>query len=266
MARLASALSNYKKRNPKGWADAQRITVSNRPGIRNSIQDGATRALAGYKSSPVAAPSASAPSPAASAPAGGLDYNTLPVDPAYDAQVASLGRSRDDSLAGLQGDRQRALLDFGYNAQTDADGNVTALSFDASNPYSRAAQLQKRYQESKTGTQNAMAARGQLYSGARINAQNANDTSYSMGENALQKMLGEFLARNLQDQRNARNAFDAGSGQAMSDRLGRLPQNPLYNPAASTTTATVPSKDLPSVKPVATRSRKQATTGKKKRR
>jgi hypothetical protein len=45
--------------------------------------------------------------------------------------------------------------------------------------------LQDNYKRSQTGTNNSMAAQGQLYSGARLNAQGRNDRLYAEGSASL---------------------------------------------------------------------------------
>lgn len=165
------------------------------------------------------------PTPAAPAP--------LPVDPAYDAQVAGLARTRDDTLAGLGTQRTAALANYGYNAQYDPSGGVSGLTVDPSNPFSRAALLTRNYQQSKAGTTNSLASRGQLYSGAMQTAQNANDFGYLQGQDNLQKQLTALLADISSRGTQANTGYETGVSQAMSDRLSRAPDNPLYSPAPS---------------------------------
>jgi hypothetical protein len=107
------------------------------------------------------------------APAGGNTGATpgvtpQPYDPA--AANAALVGNRNIALAKGEGAYQLGNLgfDYGYNP----DGSVNTA-----NPYSRAALYQLAYTNSKRGTTNSLAARGQLYSGAMVNAQNENDRS-----------------------------------------------------------------------------------------
>jgi hypothetical protein len=98
-----------------------------------------------------------------------------PVDPALESarQGAQWNVSLADSNAGFQ--RGETAWGTGYNA----DG-----SLNASNPYSQAMLLQDEYKRGQAGTNNSMAAQGQLYSGARLNAQARNDRLYAQGSAA----------------------------------------------------------------------------------
>lgn len=93
-----------------------------------------------------------------------------PFDPALEAQRlgATWNVQLADSEAGFQ--RGETAWGSGYNA----DG-----SLNSSNPYSQAMLLQDSYKRGVAGTNNSMAAQGQLYSGARLNAQAHNDRVYA---------------------------------------------------------------------------------------
>lgn len=99
-----------------------------------------------------------------------------PVDPAYEAQKlgAAWNIQTADGEAGYQ--RGETAWGTGYNA----DG-----SLNTSNPYSQAMLLQDQYKRSVTGANNSLAAAGQYYSGARLNAQARNDRTYAQGSSAL---------------------------------------------------------------------------------
>ena len=60
----------------------------------------------------------------------------------------------------------------------------------ASNPYSRAAMLQRSYNQNQRATTNTMASRGQLYAGATQNAANTNTFNYGSAYDALSKDFG----------------------------------------------------------------------------
>jgi hypothetical protein len=177
-------------------------------------------------------PPVAKPPTAPAAPAGPLPAiapvatpAALPVDPSYEGQVAALARQRDDTLLGLAGQRTQGLQDYGYT-----QAPTGALTFDPSNPFSRAALLRKNYMEGKQGTQTGMAARGQLYSGALQTAQAANDTGFNQGENSLQRALLAFLTSNQGAQNRARSGFETGVAQAMADRVLRAQQDLANNP------------------------------------
>jgi hypothetical protein len=159
-------------------------------------------------SAPVAAPPAVAPPP--------FNPNVLPPDAAYDQQLATLGRSRDTTLAGLATQRQGNLLSYGYTQ--DQSGG---LAFDPTNPYSQAAILKRNYEQSRRGTGVGLAAQGQLYSGAYQTAQDYGNQQELQASDALQKRLLAFLAQNTAGAAQAGSAYEQGVGQAGSERLSR---------------------------------------------
>lgn len=156
----------------------------------------------------------------------------LPPDPAYDQQVGAIDKGTKNTVAGLTGERDRTLLDYGYNVQYDADGNplTNTLTFDPTNVFSRAAQLRKRWMEARSGTQNGMAAQGQLNSGAYGRAQRQNNYGESAQTDAEMKGLLNFLARNGSQVAAAKIAGETAKGEAMGARVARIPENPLYDP------------------------------------
>ena len=151
--------------------------------------------------------------------AAAASQSQRPVDPGFDAKVGALRRRRDDTVSGLGQERDAGLSDAGYTGSFDAKGEVTGLSFDPNNPFSRAALLKRNYDSEKSGNKTSYAARGQLYSGALVNQQNTTDFNRLQGDDALQKRLREFLGRNLQARKGAQTDFEFGSGQALSDSV-----------------------------------------------
>ena len=95
----------------------------------------------------------------------------LPPDPQYISDMA--GVNRDYNFGSAQLAQQGGLLNY-----------ETGIG-DASNPYSRAALLQKSYETNQRGSTNSYAASGQLYSGALQNARNANVADLHQGQHAL---------------------------------------------------------------------------------
>lgn len=158
---------------------------------------------------------AQAPAPGASAALPGL-----PVDPFYDAAVGSANRNLAAGLAQLQ--YQRGQLGSTFGLGIDPSG---AVFEDVSNPYSRAATLQKLYDQSRRGTGTTMAARGQLYSGAMQNAQNQN------AQTNLQRrdeMIRQFMAAQQdlrQRELSAGGAHADALAQAGSDAVMRALAN-----------------------------------------
>jgi hypothetical protein len=198
----------------------------------NSIRDGAARALTKYTPQ---IPGSGAGAPAAgTGPAPQVENITaLPPDATYEQQIGALGRSRDDTLAQLAGQRTSTLADYGYNASFDGSGGVTGLTVDPNNPYSKAALLQKSYENAKRGTTTGLAAQGHLYSSSMTNEQNNNDTGYSTSKDNLEKNLGSILASILGQERATRTAYETDAAGAYGDRVGRASSNPTYSPTGT---------------------------------
>ena len=207
------------------------VRVTRHPSTRSSSarssSGGFTQTGAAGFGQPAKAPSAPAKASAAPGP------TPLPPDPAYQQQVGAIDQSTQTSVAGLTGDRDRTLLDYGYNVQYDEAGNpiTSSLTFDPTNVFSRAAQLRKRWVEARSGTQNGMASAGQLNSGAYGRAQRQNNYGESQQTDAEIKGLTAFLARNGSQIAQAKIAGETAKGAALGESIARAPSNPLYDPA-----------------------------------
>jgi hypothetical protein len=181
---------------------------------------------------PPGADSTGAPA-AAAAPAPISNATTpLPVDAAYDAQMAALDKTRTSDLAAVTGDRTRGLGEYGFteSAFDPATQTMGALAFDPNNPFSKAALLKKSYDTGRASTGQSMASRGQLYSGAYQNSQDLVNRNQLQGEDTLQKSLSQFLAGNSGRSTQAQTNYELGAGQAEGDRADRASTNPLYTP------------------------------------
>jgi hypothetical protein len=175
--------------------------------------------------------------PAAAAPGGPPPSQGLPVDPQFDASIGAADRARARALAEITA--QRASLGSTYGMGVNAQGGVFD---DPSNPFSRAAVLKLLYDRRQQGNTNAMAARGQLYSGALQTEQNT-----AASDNARQRdaLIREFLSANgqLTAQELATNdAYTDATTNAGADRIARAVAN---RPDA----ASVPQNAPVSVKP-----------------
>jgi hypothetical protein len=175
-----------------------------------------------------ATPTTSAPPAGQLGPQAVNAPSVLPPDANYEATVAGSQASHDITAGDLARQRQQAFLQYGYTQ--DAAGN---LAFDPSNPYSQAAILKRNYDQAQTGNTNSYAARGQLYSGALQNVQNESGFQYGRGENTLKTGLLDFLARNTSAASQNDIGLGTALGQAAGQRLQNAPDNPLYQPDAS---------------------------------
>jgi hypothetical protein len=148
------------------------------------------------------------------------------TDSIYTRDLADLQRSYEHGLSGIATQRDRLGFDTGYtNQDLDGDG---AADIDTRNPYSQAMALQKHYRESRRGTSVGMAARGQLYSGARKQALKQEDYRYSERDAGLR----EYSRRGYEDLTRAEQGlgFDLTRGQndALANQTGRWEDQERY--------------------------------------
>lgn len=130
-----------------------------------------------------------------------------PVDPVYDAQVANIGRRRDDTLAYLGTQERDVRREFGFD--------------DTSDPFSRARLLQRSFEQNQRGATNSYASRGQLYSGALQNAQNEVRFGFERGLNAERREYDRVLADIGNRRRGAQTASTDEELDAAGGRVDR---------------------------------------------
>ena len=135
--------------------------------------------------------------------------------------IAGRTAQRDSTLAGLTARKPQVLADYGYTATGyDETGAPTGLTFDPNNPFSKAALLKKNYDQQQAGTQNSMAARGQLYAGSLRNQTASNEFGYQGNNDALVKALTAALVGLAGQERSARTTYDT---DVAGYRAGRAP-------------------------------------------
>jgi hypothetical protein len=182
----------------------------------------------GYVAPPQTTPGATA----AAAPAN--PWLELPPDPIYTKAVEGLGKTRAETVGGLEAQRKGQLLAFGYSEVPDPAGDPTkfALSFDPNNPFSKASLLKQEYDVGRAKKAHSMAATGQMYAGAAQNAQDYINRQQLGAEDTLQKQLTAWLLQNTQDVATAGTTYETGVQDEDEARVGRLltGDNPLYNP------------------------------------
>jgi hypothetical protein len=156
----------------------------------------------------------------------------MPVNPQFGADVNSAQLNL--STTTQQNEAARGQLGSTYGFGVDASGNVID---DHSNPYSRAAALQTAHDNAVRGTDTSYAARGQLYAGSRINAQNYNETQALKGRDQL---IREFMAARTglsNSDTAAQNSYLSAVGQANANNT----QYALDRPPDAASTATLQS-------------------------
>lgn len=102
----------------------------------------------------------------------------MPWDTRYETRVSDIHRTRDDALAGIQAEENRAKQEFGFD--------------DPSNPFNRLKMMERMYQQSRAGTTNAMAA--QHYSGAYRATQDDLSFRESGDRDSLRRQYDDILA------------------------------------------------------------------------
>lgn len=110
-----------------------------------------------------------------------------PKDSLYNTEVGLANQTYGNAMIGAGLKESSTLRDFGLNDEYSATGAQY-------NPYSRASALQSSYQRDQRTTINSYAAQGQLYSGARENAQAHDNRAYLSDLNSLETGQTEALA------------------------------------------------------------------------
>jgi hypothetical protein len=153
---------------------------------------------------------------------GYVGSQPLPVDPIHTGQVGAINQNYDSTMAGIG--YQQTML--GQESGFDAQGNL-----DPTNPYSVAANLQRRYQQGQRGTTNSMAAAGQLYSGAHGRNLAEGTYQYNRSYDSARRDAQRGYLSLAQQGQQATYQRDSSLNDANADRLGRV------EPSATTPTA-----------------------------
>jgi hypothetical protein len=157
-------------------------------------------------------------------------------DQAYIGQTAANQLGYANVLNQLPGLLNRASAEYGYKVDyTPGSGDVndpggqgsySIGGVDPSNPNSRAALLQRSYENQQRGNTNSLAARGQLYSGALQNAQDTSAHDYQANEAGNQRSFQDLLAGYFGNVGNARTSALQGNATAFGDLATRLSSVP----------------------------------------
>lgn len=175
---------------PKSAAKGPNYGVSANHGFQTGL--GKSESLPAPKGTPAAAPTPYA--------------SPLPWDSAYEQSATSANAKLANTQIGLG--LQKTALEQEY-------GLSPAYNDYQSNPYSRAALLEREFQKGNRGTTGSYAARGQLYSGATQNALSANRSSLDQNKDSLEKAYEAALNENREKgltAENERNGELSGAG------------------------------------------------------
>lgn len=156
-----------------------------------------------------------------------LDLN----DPQYIGALATGNLPFQQAYAQLPGDVGTLASNYGFttnftpgqadpNTGLAGDPTIQVTGIDTSNPYSRAALLQKSYDQTKAGNVTSLGARGQLYSGALQNAQTTAGKAFDTGSEQLRSSFNDVIHGWIGNLGSAR----LGAGAAKTSALGDLTQ------------------------------------------
>ena len=173
-----------------------------------------------------AAPAAPRPATPAVGPAPMVGGPPAPPDPRYENEIAGAQRTRDTTIAG----RRRRAHPGPDRLRLHRGRRAGQLTFDPNNSFSKAAQLKRNYDASQALDRQPMAAGGGLYAGAYQSAQDVVNRGELGAQDELQTSLAEFLRATPPTGRAAGTRYQEDVGQAESDRVGRIEDNPLYEP------------------------------------
>lgn len=175
---------------------------------KGAIGLGRAQPAAGLNQAPQPGASGIASQPTAS------PWNAL----AANKEAAAIKR-REDTLAGLGSQWQLEQQSFGLEGPYANYEN---------NPYSKAAQLQRSYDQGRQGTTNAAALKGHLYGGSLISQQLGNQFNFGQGYNALQSQYAADFARNTAERRAAEDAaqeaIDNARWEALQNQIAEKPE------------------------------------------
>lgn len=170
---------------------------------------------------PVAAPSVTPVAPAVQAAPPPVDLVAqIQADPAYQAAVANSHKTRDDTLLQI----------------ANAEG-VTKSSYgitDTSDPFSKAALLQKSLQDAIRGTTTSRFSAGMGYDASSQHAQDTNQTNYNQSYDSLVKAYNAALTDLGNQKKNAINNAGGLDSNAFTEALSRY-LNTRPDPTASDT-------------------------------
>lgn len=147
------------------------------------------------------------------------------VQARYDATRGGADLAYENATSGIAGERVGALARYGYSATgyDSKTGEGTGTSSDTwtvntDNPFSVAAMAKRAYDQRTSGNQIQYANRGQLYSGALKNQQDATTFGYGQQDDAARKGLSAALSSLIAKKLGADNSRKAAYTDAAATR------------------------------------------------
>ena len=141
----------------------------------------------------------------------------MPHSAAYDNAMGAATRNRAQALGANKYSVGQVKANYGF----DNPG---------ANPYSKAALLQKSYDQTRAGSINSAAASGQLYSGSLQNRQNADLQNFGSAQHQLRTNYEQELFDLGQEWITAKNQYETDTGQAETDRAEEAANTPAEDP------------------------------------
>lgn len=176
------------------------------------------------------------PTPPAAPAAPALTPYSPGVQGQLDQESSGIAADLKSTVAGITQAEDRGANDYGfavkYKPDVGPNGERTVESFsvDPANPFSRAALLQRSYDNAKRTTTNSYAASGQLYAGSMQNAQNENARGFQQGDNSLRQAFADFVLGNETRRTDAVAAAGrsttTAAGQALDRQMATTPVDP----------------------------------------
>lgn len=117
-----------------------------------------------------------------------------PFDARFEQARATATQRWQDSQLGFEARRQAVKQDYGFD--------------DVSNPFNRAALLQKSYTQGQQARTNTSASSGQLYAGSAQNSQNEGTSRFNQSHDALRRDYQSTLAGLSQEEIMAKMAYE----------------------------------------------------------
>lgn len=209
---------------PNGGTTAPSSAARERMGLNNNRQAPAAMGLSSahaFSNKPGSAPAPGTPPASAAMPwdaAAANDENS--AQRLYEEKETGLG-------AGWYQTQQEFGLDPGFNDFS-------------TNPYSKAAQLQRSYDQAKLSSVNSFAARGHLYSGALVGREEGNERNLNEGTNSLRNAYSQAQAQKVASELSAEEARNNTDNEAEWKAIQAANEAPLEAqtaPAAASSAA-----------------------------
>ena len=162
------------------------------------------------------------------------DYGNPAPDSLYTTQKQNNQTAYEAAMAKIAAQRASTASEYGFDANTGA----AADNVDVSNPFSRAAMLNRSYAQNQAASSNSYANRGLLTSGAYASAVGEDARGYAQGTNALQSEFAQRLADFRNSETDSQTSLQTGNTGAYGELMGRRMQqdaavtDPTPSPAA----------------------------------